>query len=253
MASEAKGQVLVSVISHRHGDAVLELLRDLARHAHRSVARIVLTLNVPEPEVEAAAAAACAGIALQIRRNPRPMGFGENHNAAFAESGDASWFAVLNPDLRLHDDPFPALLAALRGTRGAACAYPQQTDASGQPCNPPRALPTPGELLARYFTRRERPPGDDWVNAAFLLFDASVYAELGGFDPGYWLYCEDVDICLRLQLAGHCLVEADARVQHLGRRASHVQLMHLYWHTLSLLRLWRSPVPQAYRRMREAV
>jgi GT2 family glycosyltransferase len=253
MASEASAKVLVSVISHRHGDAVLELLRDLARHAHRSVARIVLTLNVAEPEVEAAAAAACAGIALQIRRNPRPLGFGENHNAAFAESGDASWFAVLNPDLRLHDDPFPALLAALRATPDAACAYPQQIDALGQPCNPPRAVPTPGELLARYLTRAERPDADDWVNAAFLLFDARVYAKLGGFDPGYWLYCEDVDICLRLQLAGHRLVGADATVQHLGRRASHVQLLHLYWHAQSLLRLWRSPVRHAYQRLRDAV
>ena len=253
MSVDTNDKVLVSVISHRHGDAVLELLRDLARHAAASIARIVLTLNVAEPELEAAAAAACAGIALQIRRNPRPRGFGENHNAAFADSDDARWFAVLNPDLRLRDDPFPALLAALRGSRGAACTYPQQTDAAGRPCNPPRAVPTPSELLARYLTRRERPAGDDWVNAAFLVFDARVYAELGGFDPGYWLYCEDVDICLRLQLAGHRLVAADATVQHLGRRASHVQLMHLYWHALSLLRLWRSPVPSAYRRMRDAV
>ena len=252
MAADTSGTVLVSVVSHRHGDAVLQLLRDLARHARGSVWRVVLTLNVPEPAVEALAAQACAGLELRIRRNARPRGFGENHNAALTANPGSAYFAVLNPDLRLHDDPLPRLIEALRGAERAACAYPRQTDAQGRPCNPPRAVPTPGALCARYLGRRPPPPADDWVNAAFLLFDARVYGELGGFDERYWLYCEDVDICLRLQLAGYGLVAGDASVQHLGRRASHVQLQHLYWHLLSLLRLWRSPVPQAYRRLRAA-
>ena len=247
--------VIVSIVSHGHGGDVLDLLRDLARHAHGSVKRIVLTLNLPEPELEpaAVAVAARAGVKLTIRRNARPLGFGTNHNAAFRACGTARYFAVLNPDVRLHADPFPALCEALAGDARAACAYPQQTDAAGRPCNPPRRVPTPLSLLQRYLGRREA-PGADWVNAAFMLFDAHAYAALGGFDARYRLYCEDVDICLRLQLAGYDLVGAtEASIVHGGQRSSHARLSHLLLHVRSLLRLWRSPVRHAYQRLRDAV
>ncbi|MHB1409853.1 MAG: hypothetical protein ACYCXC_09705 [Acidovorax defluvii] len=56
------------------------------------------------------------------------------------------------------------------------------------------------------------------------------------------MYCEDVDLCLRLRLAGLALVRAPVQVVHAGQRASHRRWAHLRWHVQSLLRLWRSPV-----------
>ena len=240
--------VAVSIVSHGHGEDVLDLLRDLAQHARASVARIVLTLNLPEPALEQAAAAACAGIELTIRRNARPLGFGTNHNAAFRDRGSVRHFAVLNPDVRLRADPFPELCEALLGEPRAACAYPMQTDAAGRPCNPPRPVPTPLSLLRRYLGRQE---GHrlDWVNAACMLFEAEAFARLGGFDTRYRLYCEDVDICLRLQLAGYDLIGATQTcIMHGGRRSSHARLSHLLMHVRSLLRLWGSGALWRYRR-----
>ena len=247
--------VTVSIVSHGDGAAALELLRDLARHARGSVARIVLTLNLPEPLFESCAAQACGGIALQLVRNARPRGFGENHNAAFAafaafaDSDRGAHFAVVNPDVRLSADPFPALCAELARDARAGCAYPAQRDALGRPCNPPRPVPTPANLLRRYLLGGEQRRSAAWVNAAFVLFRHDAFKTLGGFDPGYRLYCEDVDICLRLQLGNWRLVAADSAVQHAGRRTSRGRLRHLAWHLRSLLRLWRSPVLHAYRNL----
>ncbi len=241
--------VTVSIVSHGDGAATLALLHDLARHARGSVACIVLTLNLPEPRLEAAAAAACGGIALQLRRNARPLGFGENHNAAFAEAGGTAHFAVINPDVRLRADPFPPLCAELTRDARAGCAYPVQHDACDQPCNPPRPVPTVANLLRRYLVGGERRQRAAWVNAAFVLFRRDAFQALGGFDPGYRLYCEDVDICLRLQLADWRLAAGDAVVQHAGRRSSRGRLRHLFWHLRSLLRLWRSPVLRAWRNL----
>ena len=39
----------------------------------------------------------------------------------------------------------------------------------------------------------------DWAAGSFLLFKASLFRKLGGFDPGYFMYCEDIDICWRAQ------------------------------------------------------
>ena len=246
---EARARVVVSIVSHGHRDAVLALLRDLARHARHSVARVVLTLNVAEPGLETAAAGACAGLPLTVLRNDRPHSFGANHNAAFAKAQAyaGAHFAVLNPDVRLRADPFPALCAALARDPRAGCAYPEQLDAGGQPCNPPRPVPTPVNLLRRYVAGGEQAQRAEWVNAAFAVFRASTYQALGGFDPGYRLYCEDVDLCLRLQLGGWHLARAACAVQHAGSRASRDSARHLYWHVRSLLTLWASDALKRWR------
>ena len=62
------------------------------------------------------------------------------------------------------------------------------------------------------------------------------------------MYCEDVDLCLRQQLAGWRLARADgAAVVHAARRASRRDPRHLFWHLSSLWRLWRSRTWQAWR------
>jgi len=63
---------------------------------------------------------------------------------------------------------------------------------------------------------------------------------MGGFDERYFMYCEDVDLCLRLRLAGLRLVRAPVSVVHAGRGASRRSAVHLAWHVRSLLRLWCS-------------
>jgi GT2 family glycosyltransferase len=56
-----------------------------------------------------------------------------------------------------------------------------------------------------------------WVVGASMFIRREVYAELGGFDPDFFLYCEEIDLCLRLRKKGHeiGLVE-DVRVRHIG-------------------------------------
>ena len=79
---------------------------------------------------------------------------------------------------------------------------------------------------------------------------AQAWRELGGFDTRYFMYGEDVDFCLRLQLAGWRLARAGgASVIHAAQRVSHRSGRHLAWHLRSLLRLWTSPVYASYRRM----
>ena len=47
-------------------------------------------------------------------------------------------------------------------------------------------------------------PGDiAWVLGACMLIKRSVFNEINGFDPDYFLYGEDTDICLRLRLVGY--------------------------------------------------
>jgi len=250
----------LSIVSHGHGAQVLSLLALLAQSPQGLVRRVWVTLNTSEPALAQALAAPGAAwrdrLEVRVLHNPRPLGFGANHNQAFGheqqQSAPAPFFVVMNPDITWPQEPWAAMLQAA-AQPGVGCVYPQQVDAHGQPQDHARRLPTPGALLQRYLggaaRRRARVSAPDWANAALLLFHSAAYQRIQGFDEAYYMYCEDVDICLRLQLAGYRLAEAHgACVVHAGQRASHRHWRHLGWHLRSLWRLWHSP---AYREFQQ--
>jgi GT2 family glycosyltransferase len=50
-----------------------------------------------------------------------------------------------------------------------------------------------------------------------MLARRTALEEIGGFDPGFFLYCEDMDLCARLSAAGHRIrFEPAASVHHVG-------------------------------------
>ena len=244
LASEAapdcgsSGLVVVSVVSHGHKHQVQGLLNDLVRFSRGRISRVVLTLNQPEAAPQPPAAG--WPFALHIVRNIRPLGFGANHNRALSGAGEP-FVCVLNPDVRWDGcDPLEAMVQAA-AQPGVGCSYPVQIDNVGCWQDSARALPTPAALFRRRVLG-QREARVDWVNAACLVLPQPVWQRLQGFDEAYFMYCEDVDLCLRLRLAGLALAPAPAQVVHAGQRASHRRWLHLRWHVQSLLRLWRSPV-----------
>ncbi|MDA8522488.1 glycosyl transferase [Acidovorax sp. NCPPB 4044] len=242
--SHTVGDLAVSVVSHGHGPLLRDMLHGMARRCRGSVTRVVLTLNVPEPLPTPPDEAGWPFV-LEVRSNPVPLGFGANHNRALAGAGE-SYVGVVNPDIAfLDDDPFAPLCRAAAAP-GVGCAYPEQVDGQGAVQDAERELPTPSALWRRRVLKRSD-RRRDWVNAAFLLFPTPAWKAAGGFDERYFMYCEDVDLCLRLRLQGLSLVKVPVQVGHVGQRASRRRGAHLAWHIRSLFRLWASPV---YRQAR---
>ena len=246
----AADRVTASVISHRQGALLTDLLADLAQLAPPQLAHLIITLNLPEAEPRLPA----LPFRVTVLRNAAPQGFGVNHNAAFAHC-TSEWFWILNPDLRLPADPLPTLLAAARPSD--AIVAPQVIEAD-HVADAARLLPTPMRLARRRLfgernLKEERSGRYDWLAGMCLLVRGAVFRELGGFDRRYRMYCEDVDLSLRVQLAGGTLRQVvDAQVRHESQRASHRSLIYLAWHVQSMLRLWRSAAYRNYRRREQA-
>lgn len=236
-------RITVSIVSHGQTGLLDRLLGDLLGLHGAAIERIVVTLNLGE----AWQGPANAQPPITVMRNARPLGFAENHNAAFSLC-DTPLFAVLNPDLRIASDPFTPLSSAFDGDAACGLAAPLQRDEAGAIEDFRRRLPTPWALTRRAWARltgARRPltstPRAEWLAGAFMLFDSNAFRQLGGFDTRYRLYCEDVDICLRLQLGGWRLaVDEQTQVVHAAQRGSGRHLRYLIWHLQSLLRLWTS-------------
>jgi N-acetylglucosaminyl-diphospho-decaprenol L-rhamnosyltransferase len=176
--------------------------------------------------------------------NPQPAGFGANHNRAFAAC-TSDFFCVLNPDVELPDPSIWRALVAAAETPHTGLAYPVLLNPDGTRQDNERETVTPMALLGRHLLDRPR-RRIDWVSAAFWLVPGPVYRRLGGFDEGFFMYCEDTDFCLRLRLAGWNLTRADVAVVHQARRDSRRVGRHLAWHLRSLMRLWSGPVMRRY-------
>lgn len=231
----------LSIVSHGHGAMVADLLRDLDARV-RTPMRVLVTLNIPEPDPLPAAG---LRFPLAYIRNPEPKGFGANHNTAFtlAEPG---YFCVLNPDVRLTADPFPALLAELADARLGAAA-PAIYDPEGRLESTARRFPTPGSILrkalfgapATEYVFGERSISVDWASGVFLLFSNPTFAHANGFDERYYLYYEDVDLCARLRADGYTVrYVPSARAVHAARRSSHRDWRYMRWHLASMLRFF---------------
>jgi hypothetical protein len=242
--------VTASIVSHGQGELVDYLIGDLIRSCASRVARLVVTLNVPEREPRALAHAPFEIIVL---RNAAPLGFGANHNQAFRHC-ETPWFAILNPDLRADADFIGVLIAAAHPDD--ALLSPLILDAEGRKADAVRPLVTPWQMMRRALGERRRATTEaaDWLAGMCLLARADAFRTVGGFDLRYFMYCEDVDLSLRMQIAGWRLaVVEDARVVHSARRASRQSARHFRWHVASLLHLWMSRTYWRYQRCRAAL
>jgi N-acetylglucosaminyl-diphospho-decaprenol L-rhamnosyltransferase len=230
----------VSVVSHGHEALLPALLAQLAGQDGGAIAHVVVTHNQP-----AAAIAVEAAWPFELTEvfNPRPLGFGANHNRAFAACRTEQ-FAILNPDVEsMEATLWPALVEAARRP-AVGCAYPRLLNPDGTVQNEREAV-TPWALVRRHVLRTAQ-RRVDWASGALWVVPATVWRELGGFDERYFMYCEDTDFCLRLQLAGWRLVRVEPTARHAAAWASRRPGVAMLWHLRSLLRLWLHPVLWRY-------
>lgn len=239
------GDLLVSIVSHGHGEMVQRLLQDLERELDAIPARVVLTLNIPEdlPFDETT-----FRLDLTIIENTSRAGFGANHNKAFAilnHESPCAFFCVLNPDVRFPAPAFGPLIEAARGVRDLGAMAPIVRSPSGGLEDNARSLPTPGFILLKALKRAPEPTRVDWLAGMFLLIPATSFIAVNGFDERYFLYYEDVDFCCRLRIAGYRIVlHRDLYIVHEARRESHKSIVFFSRHLLSLTRFFSS---NAYR------
>lgn len=93
------------------------------------------------------------------------------------------------------------------------------------------------ELLDHAFAHPERV---DWVAGSGMAIRRDAFETVGGFDEKFFLYFEDVDLCLRMWLAGfEVWHDRDAPVFHVESRASARSVRPLLWHLGSWRRFER--------------
>jgi GT2 family glycosyltransferase len=231
---------------------VVTLLESLL--ACPEVTQIIVTRNIPE------LLNIVSSERVLLIDNATPKGFGANHNAAFSHCV-APCFCPLNPDISLQGNPFSELVSEMASS-GSSIVAPLVISPAGLVEDSIRHFPTIGSLASkilgcadgRYIVQPKDPVFyPEWIAGMFLLFRSADFVRLGGFDEGFFLYYEDVDICARAWKKGmKVLACPSVAVIHDARRDSHRSARHLRWHLASMGRYfwkhwWRLPKPSASR------
>lgn len=240
----------ISIISHGHKKFIVPLIKDLMALG-RADFEVILTLNLPEDiQIDRSS----LPFPITLIRNLSQKSFAENHNAAFAIS-QGKYFVILNPDIRLPQDPFCTLLAQLQQNPDSICA-PLIVNGDGTLEDSARNFPTPLFLLKKFIGKviKATRPNDfvptendisapDWVAGMFIVVPGNIYDSLHGLDDSYRMYYEDVDFCARARFAGYrILLNGHIKVIHEAQRDSHRNLRYLVWHMRSALRFFTSSV-----------
>ena len=156
----------------------------------------------------------------KLIENEQPVGFSANVNRAVRETS-AEFVVIANPDTEPAPDAVKTLreFAAARPRCGIAGPQLRYPDGTWQPSRrrfptvtgtlvrrtPLRYLRRPVEHQTDHYLLDERPTEPveaDWMLGAFLLLRREMLEELGGFDEGFRLYGEDIELCYRAAKAG---------------------------------------------------
>lgn len=220
MPGYGRGVLHVSVVDHGRTASLLRCLATLPAACADIPWRLTVVENVAGTDVAPVRAAIPDA---EILVNPRPRGFGANHNRVLRpllEAADVRYALVLNDDTELDPGSVAALVAFADAHPEVGAVAPSVVDGRGIPQPVLEHFPSPwGEFLsslARYPAPLDPAGGrQGWLNGACLLLRVDALRQVGIFDERFFLFYEDTDLCARLHAAGWRLaVCADARIVH---------------------------------------
>jgi N-acetylglucosaminyl-diphospho-decaprenol L-rhamnosyltransferase len=155
---------------------------------------------------------------VTLLRTGSNLGYGRAANLGVPQApGD--WVVIANPDLTWEPGALDTLLEAIERWPSAAVLGPAILSADGTLYPSARQLPSLGRGIGHALCgwwwpsnpwtaayRRERGLPTErlagWLSGSCMLVRRAAFDAVGGFDPGYFMYFEDLDLCERIGRAG---------------------------------------------------
>lgn len=166
------------------------------------------------------------------------IGFTRGNNLGLARA-QGRHLMLLNPDTVVHGDALNRLIDALDARPEIGIVGPRVLNTDGTTQSTRRRFPTlataffestwlqgyaPRDLIERYTVADMPDDGTyevDWVQGCALVARRAVYEQIGGLDPGYIMFSEELDWCRRARDAGwRVLYLGEATITHHGGKST---------------------------------
>ena len=249
--------VTVIMVVFRTGPALAESVHRVLNDPQ--VDEFVIVDNGSTPSEEVVLDAAAREPQVQLLRGQGNVGFARGANLG-ASAAHGKVLVFLNPDAFLE----PGCIAALRanlserhglrlvGARVLNLDRTEQRGARRGEVTPVTTLLSLTRLSRRLpsFRNFEIHHEDDptpneplpvpTISGACFAMTRADFSAMGGFDEGYFLHVEDVDLCWRVRRSGgEVLFHPGAEVIHLGSTSHTSPVKVEFWKGLGLVRYFR--------------
>ncbi len=168
---------------------------------------------------------------VEIIENTSNAGFGRGHNAVL-DRLDSTYHAVINPDITLEGEVIYELCCYLEEHPQAAMITPQIRNEDGSEQYLPKYGPTirfailsklkPFRYLRKIYTREQenisKPVETEFCTGCFFVIRTVQFQSLKGFDPRYFMYCEDADLSNRVRQSGKIIFYPQVYAVHKWKR-----------------------------------
>lgn len=231
-------EITVSLVSVNQRSDLERLLPSLFAAVDMVQGEIVLVDNRSTDETSECMRRNYPGVS--IIGNDNKAGYGENHNLNLKRAR-GRYFVVMNSDMTVAPDVFVVLRDYMDSHPDVGIVAPKILNPDGTIQGLIKRYPTLWDLLLRRFLPvRLRPHfrrrldyyemhdvGYDhecevpFLSGSFMFCRSDVLQRLGGFDPRYFLYFEDVDLCRRVQQTHRTVHYPATAVTHYWQRAAH--------------------------------
>ena len=243
-------RVSAVVISHGHARELEQSLPALAPQ----VDELLVIANIPgslPPELPHG---------TRVLENTTPLSFAANANLGAAQT-EHELVLIANPDAVPDAGAVATLREFMEAHPRSGAAGPKMHYSDGTWQASRRSFPTVGATLVRRTPLRllfpplrwqrrhyllddrpDEPVQADTMLGAFLLMRRAMLEEIGGWDPGYRLYCEDIDLNYRASRAGwERWYVPGAVVSHEYAAVIDKRFLtrHTLWHARAMLRFLR--------------
>jgi N-acetylglucosaminyl-diphospho-decaprenol L-rhamnosyltransferase len=206
----------VVIVSYRCRELLRASLDALRAHPPSVPMTVVVVDNHSEDGTEEMVASDFPEVDLIA--SPTNLGFATATNLG-ARRGDSPFVLALNPDTAVTVGALDTVLSTMDSHPEAAIVGPRLLRPDGSLDHASkRSFPTPLSALGHFSGIGRRPGASgrladyrapevesgpvDSVNGAFMLIRRDALDQAGGFDEGYWMYMEDLDLSYRLAQAG---------------------------------------------------
>lgn len=226
----------VITVTYRSASSILLSIDSVLRQRNVSLEIIVIDNASPDNTVEILKP---FGSKIRLIENRENIGFGKGCNQGFAAAqGKYPYF--LNPDAELVGiDALSALCRAMDDNPQWGIAGTRVIREDGEIEPPSLSYPDQNRVSVDF---SPLPGKIAWVIGASMVVRREPFTKLGGFDPAFFMYGEETDLCLRARRAGYEIGFIDnAQVRHIGGASEQGKDPYEVWlrRTRGLHQFWR--------------
>ena len=226
------------VVTYQSAETIADCLARL--RAADGVAQIRVVDNAStDGTLEIVQRHALADTRVRFIANPDNPGFGTGCNQGTDDS-DAPWLAFVNPDCLVERDTLVRLRAHAQGIAREALIGVDLVDEAGVRDGAARRRDPDFASMLRNADARKLDVAIDGsqslqpvqaISGALMFLPRTLMQRIEGFDQGYRLHAEDLDLCRRARQAGAFVAVAnDVRVVHVRGVSSRSRPVFVEWH-----------------------